>query len=271
TYQHGDIFTHNEPLPSRQSNQCTQCSCSEGHIYCHLVTCPELLCASPQTTPDSCCQVCRESVWMLTCTTTHSLTFLPCRRVLQTQSQYPCRGVLRSKGSQGAADSPTGASLEFIPKSVKPRGASSGTTVKIILKEKHKKACVYRGKTYSHGEVWHPTIPRLEVVSCILCTCRDGNQDCRKITCPKQYPCEEPEHVEGKCCKVCPEDKVIPADEIDVTKCRVSVYMFVPSSTPENPRENLRKIAIERESSEDVEIYIWKPLSIAISPDGTRR
>lgn len=65
-------------------------------------------------------------------------------------------------------------------------------------------ACVYNGKTYSHGEVWHPVFRLYGLLPCILCTCRDGVQDCQKITCPKEYPCEYPEKVDGKCCKICP-------------------------------------------------------------------
>ncbi|XP_053165919.1 chordin-like protein 2 [Hemicordylus capensis] len=249
-YQDGDIFTNNELFPSRQPNQCTQCSCSEGQIYCGLVTCPELLCAPQQTRPDSCCQVCRDSSY-------ETLTEEPLqlnRGVRHSQSQ--CAAGISSRGSLAVADAPTGASLEFLPKSIKQTGRG-GTTVKIILKEKQKKACVYNGKTYSHGDVWHPTLRYFVPLPCILCTCRDGSQDCQKITCPKEYPCAEPENVEGKCCKICPEDRVQPTDEVDTTRCGVSVYMFVPSSS-EYPKDNLRKIAIERESSEDVEIYIWK-------------
>ncbi|XP_028581415.2 chordin-like protein 2 [Podarcis muralis] len=251
-YRHGDIFTHNELFPSRQTNQCTQCSCSEGHIYCGLVTCPEVLCASPETMPGSCCQLCRDNSF-------ERLIEEPQLNRGVRHPRYHCAVGAGSRGSAGALDPPTGASLELIPKSIKRKVGSGGTTVRIILKEQNKKACVYNGKTYSHGEVWHPTIRHFVLLPCILCTCKDGSQDCRKITCPKEYPCEEPENVEGKCCKVCPEDKEAPTDSgVDTTRCQVSVYMFVPSSASENPKENLRKIAIERESSEDVEIYIWK-------------
>lgn len=65
-------------------------------------------------------------------------------------------------------------------------------------------ACVYNGKTYSHGEVWHPVFRLYGLLPCILCTCRDGVQDCQKISCPKEYPCDYPEKVDGKCCKICP-------------------------------------------------------------------
>ncbi|XP_054829010.1 chordin-like protein 2 [Eublepharis macularius] len=245
TYQHGDIFTASELFPSRQPNQCTQCSCSEGQIYCGLVTCPDLFCDSPQTISDSCCPVCKDSSY-------DSLTDDEPLQ-LNRDSESRCAGEARNEDPLEAADMPTGPSLEFIPHSSKLRGG--GTTVRIILKERHKRACAYNGKTYSHGDVWHPTFRYFVPLPCILCTCKDGVQDCQKVVCPGEYPCEEPRHVEGKCCKVCPDDETMLAPAINTNKCRVSVYMFIATSS-----ENLRKIAIERESSDDVEIYIWKPV-----------
>lgn len=63
-------------------------------------------------------------------------------------------------------------------------------------------ACLYNDKTYSHGDMWHPVLGRL--LECILCTCTDGLQECKRITCPSQYPCQHPLKSAGKCCKTCP-------------------------------------------------------------------
>uniref|UniRef100_A0A8C4VQ38 Chordin like 2 n=1 Tax=Gopherus evgoodei TaxID=1825980 RepID=A0A8C4VQ38_9SAUR len=251
TYQPGEMFTTSELFPSRQPNQCAQCSCSEGQIYCSLVTCPDLLCSSPLTVPDSCCQVCQGNM---------GTSPSPC---CHRHSQDQCLGDLVSKRLLGGtASTVISSSLEFIPRGFKPKGGGAGTTVKFILKEKHKKACIYNGKTYSHGEVWHPVFRLYGILPCILCTCTDGIQDCQKVTCPKEYPCEYPEKVEGKCCKTCPDAKVKPTDEINIPRCakdlnRVLVYMYVPPGS-ESPKEDLRKIAIEKDSSEEVEIYSWK-------------
>lgn len=66
-------------------------------------------------------------------------------------------------------------------------------------------ACLYNGRTYSHGDMWHPVLGK--VLECILCTCNDGHQDCKRITCPTQYPCQYPLKSAGKCCKTCPGDQ----------------------------------------------------------------
>lgn len=257
TYQQGEMFTTSELFPSRQPNQCVQCSCSEGQIYCGLVTCPELLCSNPLTVPDSCCQVCKDGSYEKSA---EEEPLQLNRGVRHSQDQ--CLGEAMGRRPPGAtASTMLSSSLEFIPRSFKPKGGG-GTTVKIVLKEKHKKACVYNGKTYSHGEVWHPVFRLYGLLPCILCTCRDGVQDCQKITCPKEYPCDSPEKVDGKCCKVCPETRVKPTDEVITERCgktpnHVLVYMFVPPSS-ENSKEILRTVAIEKELAEEVEIYNWK-------------
>ncbi|XP_077155996.1 chordin-like protein 2 isoform X1 [Ranitomeya variabilis] len=258
TYQQGEMFTTQELFPSRQSNQCVQCSCSDGQIYCGLVTCPELVCASPLTVPDSCCPVCRDGSF------DRSVEEEPLqlnRGVRHSQDQ--CLSELLSKKNLGATESTmVSSSLGFNPRSFKQKGGGGGTTVKILMKEKHKKACVYNGKTYSHGEVWHPVFRNFGAIPCIVCTCKDGAQDCQRVTCPEEYPCDYPEKVEGKCCKVCPDDKVQPTAEVVSTRCmknpnKILVYMYMsPNSATQ--KENLRKIAIEKEASEDVEIYVWK-------------
>ncbi|KAK2524737.1 Chrdl2 [Columba livia] len=200
TYQQGEMFTTSELFPSRQPNQCVQCSCSEGQIYCGLVTCPELLCSSPLTVPDSCCQVCKDGSQEKS---TEEEPLQLNRGVRHSQDQ--CSGEAMGRKPPGTtASTILSSSLEFIPRNFKPKGGG-GTTVKIVMKERHKKACVYNGKTYSHGEVWHPVFRLYGLLPCILCTCRDGVQDCQKITCPKEYPCNYPEKVDGKCCKICPE------------------------------------------------------------------
>ncbi|XP_033915825.1 chordin-like protein 2 [Melopsittacus undulatus] len=257
SYQQGEMFTTSELFPSRQQNQCVQCSCSEGQIYCGLVTCPELLCSSPLTVPDSCCQVCKDG------SQERSMEEEPPqlnRGVRHSQDQ--CLGEPMGRKPPGATVATAlSSSLEFVPRSFKPKGGG-GTTVKIVLKEKHKKACVYNGKTYSHGEVWHPVFRLYGLLPCILCTCRDGVQDCQKISCPKEYPCDHPEKVDGKCCKICPETKVKPTDGAATTHCgkspnRVLVYMFVPPSSGSS-KEILRTMAVEKEPAEEVEIYNWK-------------
>ncbi|XP_040195723.1 chordin-like protein 2 [Rana temporaria] len=255
TYQQGEMFTTHELFPTRQSNQCVQCSCSDGQIYCGLVTCPELVCSSPMTVPDSCCPVCRDGSFE------RSGEEEPLNRGVR-HSQDQCLSELLSKKSLGATESTiVSSSLGFNPRSFKQKGGG-GTTVKILMKEKHKKACIYNGKTYSHGEVWHPVFRNFGAIPCILCTCKDGSQDCQRVTCPEEYPCDYPEKVEGKCCKVCQDDKVEPTEEVTTTRClknpnKILVYMYM-SPTTAKQKENLRKIAIEKEASEDVEIYVWK-------------
>ncbi|XP_022377466.1 chordin-like protein 2 isoform X1 [Enhydra lutris kenyoni] len=253
-YQHGEIFSAHELLPARPPNQCVLCSCTEGQIYCGLMTCPEPGCPAPLPLPASCCQTCKDgsgerSAEEDTTQSQHGVR----------HSQDPCSGDSGRKRGLGTP-APTGLSspLGFISRHFRPKGAGS-TTVKIVLKEKHKKACVHSGKTYSHGEVWHPAFRSFGPLPCILCTCQDGHQDCQRVTCPTEYPCHRPEKVAGKCCKICPEDKADPGpSDISATRCpKVPGHVLVHTSIAPS-LDNLHRFALEHEASEQVEIYLWK-------------
>ncbi|XP_064145583.1 chordin-like protein 2 [Loxodonta africana] len=357
-YQHGEIFSARELFPSRLPNQCVLCSCTEGQIYCGLMTCPEPGCPAPLPLPDSCCQACKafcfseepgggrgkgknlsishqlplakgspQGVNFSYCPVLHACVgswkpweheagvgdlleisgdrsgFRPwrgkayrwrsaglqparLRRPRLTQLPFgfpdgpsetpaeedPMQSHREVRHSQDLCSSdggrkrglstpaPTGLSspLGFIPRHFRPKGAGS-TTVKIVLKEKHKKACVHGGKTYSHGEVWNPAFRSFGPLPCILCTCRDGHQDCQRVTCPTEYPCHHPEKVAGKCCKICPEDKADPGhSEISATKCPKAPSRVVVHTSVSPSPDSLRRFALEREASDQVEIYLWK-------------
>uniref|UniRef100_A0A8C6QAJ2 Chordin-like 2 n=1 Tax=Nannospalax galili TaxID=1026970 RepID=A0A8C6QAJ2_NANGA len=226
TYQHGEIFSAQELLPAHLSNQCVLCSCIEGQIYCGLMTCPEPGCPTSLPPPDSCCQISKDRA--SESSAEENSTQLQLGEVSVKLCSY--------------IDIPIFWSFSLI-----------------ILKEKHKKACTHNGKTYSHGEVWHPTILSFGPMPCILCTCEDGYQDCHRVTCPTQYPCSHPKKVAGKCCKVCPEDEAHPGhSEVISTRCpkvpgQIHVYTLVSPSP-----DSLHRFVLEHEASDQVEIYLWK-------------
>ncbi|OBS80976.1 hypothetical protein A6R68_20835, partial [Neotoma lepida] len=269
---------------------CVRCTCTEsGHVKCYRLRCPPLHCSQPVTEPQQCCPRCVDphapsglraplkSCQLNETTYQHGEIFsaqelIPTRLSSQTsesstedlaQLQPGERQDPHSEdGKRGGPSTPAPTSLSsplgFIPRYFRPMGTGS-TTIKIILKEKHKKACTHNGKTYSHGEVWHPTVLSFGPMPCILCTCEDGYQDCHRVTCPTQYPCSQPKKVAGKCCKICPEDEVDDNhSEVISTKCpkvpgQVSVYTLVSPSP-----DGLHRFVLEHEASDQVETYIWK-------------
>ncbi|XP_030055181.1 chordin-like protein 2 isoform X3 [Microcaecilia unicolor] len=213
-YQQGQMFASSDLFPARQPDQCVLCSCSDGQIYCGLMTCPEVVCSSPFTLTDFCCQVCKES------SIEKSLEEEPLhlnRGVRYSQDQCLSE-LLNKKSFGGTALSISSSSLGINARTFKHKGG--GTTIKIVLRGKHKKACIYNGKTYSHGEVWHPVFRSFGTLPCILCTCKDGKQDCHRVTCPNEYPCEYPEKVEGKCCKICQDQEPKGEPEKDCNRKR---------------------------------------------------
>ncbi|XP_062342118.1 chordin-like protein 2 isoform X1 [Osmerus eperlanus] len=253
-YQPGETFTKLDLFPSRQTNHCVMCTCSNGNIFCALKSCQPLTCSSPVSIPDTCCLVCKDGGMSGFSTA-------------EDGGQQLNRGV-RHSVDQCAAEQLRERSVRGTPSTARatPRGLSlaklhlkggSETTVKIVLQKKHLRACLYSGKTYSHGDVWHPVLGK--VLECILCTCRDGLQDCKRITCPGQYPCDHPMKTEGKCCKICPELR--PENRTDCYHGHGSntllVYKVEPSSKV-HPEDIVRIIAIERQGTAEVEVQVWK-------------
>ncbi|CAG00588.1 unnamed protein product, partial [Tetraodon nigroviridis] len=250
-YQPGDNFSKRDLFPSKQSNQCALCTCSNGNIFCALKTCQPVTCSSPLSVPDTCCLVCKgrptPASWA-------SATARADRGTggfssAEDGNLQLNRGV-RHSVDQCSAEQNRARPDHLTPtrSRASPRGlrlsklnlkGASETTVKILLQRKHLRgsaenpvqafgfgarcpvlrpvpllpACFYNGRTYSHGDVWHPVLGKL--LECILCTCNDGHQDCKRITCPAQYPCQYPLKSAGKCCKTCPESKA----EANQTQC----------------------------------------------------
>ncbi|CAL8267586.1 unnamed protein product [Merluccius merluccius] len=254
-YQPGESFTKHDLFPSRQTNQCVMCTCSNGNIFCALKTCQSLSCSSPISLPDTCCMVCRDHV------TSGSSS-------IEDGNQQLNRGVRHSVDQcseeplQRGRSGPLGATLSSLKSGSRTSGlgklnlkGAADTTVKIFLQKKQQKACSYNSKTYSHGETWHPVLGR--ILECILCSCTDGLQDCRRITCPNQYPCKRPTKSAGKCCKTCPELRA----ETNQSKCHngyrnnVLVYKVEPAR---NASDGIRTIAVERSGVTEIEVQTWK-------------
>ncbi|KAJ8266576.1 hypothetical protein GJAV_G00132060 [Gymnothorax javanicus] len=244
-YQPGETFSNHDLFPSRSANQCVICTCSNGNIFCALKTCVKLTCSSPVSVPDTCCLVCKED-----------------------GGQQLNRGARHSK-DQCLGEHPGGRAVWASPSTprvppwslnlqgLRLKGAA-GTTVQILMQKGPQRACVYSGKTYSHGDVWHPVLGR--VLECILCRCTDGVQECERITCPSQYPCQHPVKTQGKCCKTCPVLK----GETNRTLCFLEnnhssllVYKFEPASEADT-KGSVRIIAIERQGMAEVEVQVWK-------------
>lgn len=174
-------------------------------------------------------------------------SFLPKRHSVDQCSAEPNRARPDHVTPTKLRASPRGLSLSKL----NLKGASE-TTVKILLQRKHQRgealfdsgeampaagrsdlspspsACLYNGRTYSHGDMWHPVLGK--VLECILCTCTDGHQDCKRISCPTQYPCQYPLKSAGKCCKTCPGDPAgrtttpVGGSHVDTTHLGFSVF-----------------------------------------------
>ncbi|XP_064208508.1 chordin-like protein 2 isoform X1 [Anguilla rostrata] len=255
-YQPGETFANHDLFPSRQENQCVMCTCSNGNIFCALKTCVIPTCPSPVSVSDTCCLVCKDAGINVNSASIEDGGLQLNRGV--RHSQDLCVG--EQPGGRAVRATPSTARTP--PKSLNLQGlrlkGAAGTTVKIVMQQSQQRACIYSGKTYSHGDVWHPVLGK--VLECILCTCTDGVQECKRITCPSQYPCQHPEKTQGKCCKTCPDLK----EEANRTQCLLErdhnsllVYKFEPGSEADS-KGSVRIIAIERRGAAEVEVQVWK-------------
>lgn len=253
-YRPGETFTKHDLFPSRRKNQCVMCTCSNGNIFCALKTCQPITCSSPVSVPDTCCLVCKDHSGF---SSTEDGNQQLIRGVRHSVDQCPGEQI-RARPDRATPPrvktSPQGLNLSKL----NLKGAAE-TTVKILLQRKHQRACLYNGKTYSHGDMWHPVLGK--VLECILCTCVDGLQDCKRITCPSKYPCKHPMKSPGKCCKTCPESKA----ENNQTQCYMGhkndlVVYKVESSLKADTPESVKIIAVERQNTAEVEVQVWKTI-----------
>uniref|UniRef100_A0A087YND7 Chordin-like 2 n=1 Tax=Poecilia formosa TaxID=48698 RepID=A0A087YND7_POEFO len=253
-YQPGETFTIQSLFSSRQSNQCVMCTCSNGNIFCALKTCQPVTCPSPVSLPDSCCSVCKDHSSSSGSSSTEDGTHQLNRGVRHSVDQ--CSGEQSRVRSDRATRMKASARALSLSR-LNLRGAPE-TTVRILLQRKHQRVCLYNGKTYSHGDMWHPVLGK--VLECIVCTCIDGLQDCKRITCPGQYPCQHPIKLAGKCCKTCPaaERKA----EMNQTQCypgyknNLLVYKVERVLKVDSPN-TVRIIAAQRQSTAEIEVQAW--------------
>ncbi|XP_043913202.1 chordin-like protein 1 [Protopterus annectens] len=255
-YQNGELFVAEGLFQNKQPNQCAQCSCSEGNVYCGLKTCPKLTCSSPLSVPDSCCQVCRgdgELVWDYS----HSDTFRQPSNREARHSQHRSHYELSSGSDKPIINHPRTPSVKSQRGLLVEPQPGSGTIVHIVIHNKHKhgRVCVFNGKTYSHGESWHPNLRTFGIVECVICTCNVTKQECKKIQCPDHYPCEHPQKVEGKCCKVCPADEAHVQIKRDYFCGEETLPVFESVLSEEG--KTIRKIALEIQNPSQIEVHIW--------------
>lgn len=260
TYHHGETFAGEGLFQNKLSNQCAQCSCSEGNVYCGLRTCRKLTCTYPVSVPDSCCQVCRGDGDL-------SWDHHEGDTVRQPANREARHSHQRSHYDVSASSHRQVVNIPRFPSGRSNRGAApdpqqaSGTIVQIVINNKHKRGqvCVSNGKTYSNGESWHPSLRAFGVVECVLCTCNFTKQECKKINCPEEYPCKYPQKREGKCCKVCPEE--MPGQNIGSKDlfCGEETLPVYESILLEEG-DMVRKIAVETQRPPQIEIHVWKIL-----------
>ncbi|KAF3705989.1 Chordin-like protein 2 [Channa argus] len=114
-------------------------------------------------------------------------------------------------------------------------------------------------KTYNPGDNWHPYLEPFGLMFCMRSICTEtGHVKCNTIKCPA-LTCENPVSDPQQCCPRCTESKA----ESNQTQCffgyknNLLVYK-VDSSFKVDPPHAVRIIAVERQSTAEVEVQVWK-------------
>uniref|UniRef100_UPI00358FB0F9 chordin-like protein 1 n=1 Tax=Myxine glutinosa TaxID=7769 RepID=UPI00358FB0F9 len=195
-YGHGDTFDPRVRVlaPSWRSDQCVECACSNGKTYCALKTCAPLNCSSTYA-PHTCCPVCEEppegrgggvqKIQIIT------------REGAQQEEvhhfQHPPHAS-RSDTRQNLRPSPAGRPQ----RAARPAAIPQINVVFNSSLEGNRKVCVRHGRTYSHGDTWHPWVAARGRIPCILCACWVGRPVCRR--CTRRTRCGAPN---SACCQAC--------------------------------------------------------------------
>ncbi|XP_030065609.1 chordin-like protein 1 [Microcaecilia unicolor] len=252
---------------------CVNCLCSEnGSVLCSRVRCQSLSCPSPVHVSHLCCPRCPgdgELSWEHPGGDTFRQ---PANREAR-HSYHRSHHDLPVSSSRQALSIPRSSSARSNREVLPDPYQASGTIVQIVLnnKQKHGRVCISHGKTYSHGESWHPHLRAFGIIKCVLCTCNITRQECKKIGCPDPYPCRHPQKIEGKCCKVCPEEKVS-EQQLDSKSyfCGEEILLVYESVLLEEGK-TVRKIAAETAKSPQVEIHVWTILKGILKDFHTER
>nr|XP_019574192.1 PREDICTED: chordin-like protein 1 isoform X5 [Rhinolophus sinicus] len=240
---------------------CVNCICLEnGNVLCSRVRCPSLHCLSPVHIPHLCCPRCPGDGELSWENPDGDIFRQPANREARHSYHRSHYDLPPSWQSGGLPRFPGARSHR---RALMDSQQASGTIVQIVMNNKHKhgQVCVSNGKTYSHGESWHPNLRAFGIVECVLCTCNVTKQECKKIHCPNRYPCKYPQKVDGKCCKVCPGKKA--KEELPVQSFDSKGYfcgeetMPVYESVFMEDGETTRKIALETERPPQVEVHVW--------------
>ncbi|KAG8144388.1 hypothetical protein E2320_012910, partial [Naja naja] len=251
----------------------------KGNVLCMKVKCATLRCSTPIHEPSKCCPRCpdqpvvsdtritgkacnysgtiyqhgemfrRKDILCLEDLSRFNLHFSS----VHEESLRDLDGdLIRQPAIRGAP--PEGkASFKSMPNT----SQRSRTFVQIILnRQKVGEVCISNGKTYSQGETWHPFLRNYGTVECVLCTCNGTKPKCKAIQCPYQYPCEQPKKIEGKCCKVCPEEIESQLPDNQDYFCNEETFP-VYEAIRDISNGTLRQIALEKNETSEVEIYTW--------------
>eukprot|EP00057_Strongylocentrotus_purpuratus_P025473 XP_011679947.1 PREDICTED: chordin-like protein 1 [Strongylocentrotus purpuratus] len=246
---HGDLFSVDDIFTSRREDQCAQCGCTLGRIYCALKTCLPLSCPEVEQLifPDSCCPVC---VYEDGTTQTQEILEPDPESNGLHQAINP-NFLLQTNNVPLINNFPSIPITGLDITSGNPEDSTS------------QQVCESNGKTYQNGQTWHPILFPFGRVDCILCRCQDGQTSCSRMACPsdEELPCRNPQYVSKQCCKVCPDTSLVEPTPLPPLCLRgretILLYRYQPELVPGTDHTQTFTYALENVVTSQVEIRQW--------------
>ncbi|XP_038068738.1 zonadhesin-like isoform X3 [Patiria miniata] len=192
-YKNGDVWNPTD---------CSQCTCSDGDIFCSKDTCPRVTCDNPVKVKGECCKKCPDELKQCQLDGNGDV-----KDHLETWRVNNCKKCQCNDGKV-SCDTQTCPEVDCAD-AVVPDNQCCPVCPKVAPPALTAKSCEVGGQTYQHGERWDKN-------ACKSCVCDNGKVNCDSPACGA-LTCTDPIKVPGECCMRCPEDAqvCITADSVE--------------------------------------------------------
>ncbi|ELU14129.1 hypothetical protein CAPTEDRAFT_224618 [Capitella teleta] len=259
TFEAGDAWHPDvPPFGTMRCISCT-CD-TNGAVTCESQACPKLKCRKTLVRPTDCCPICARNAQEPTIDNTVSMpssTEPPRESCIHDNKRYQHSqifstnksGLRKTKENQCVLciclDSDVLCHLKTCPnitctdpyyaqEDCCPRcpgqrlidywedGRDSSTVIEPSAANTSKSTdCVENGEVrYVDGATWHPMIGPFGAMRCVICACRNGQVQCRRMQCvPEEaLPCQHPIRGDAQCCPSCPEANSTDVARVDAVQ-----------------------------------------------------
>ncbi|KAF7491970.1 Chordin [Sarcoptes scabiei] len=219
-----------------QNDDCEMCFCQRGRVKCESEICLKLKCREKIRIPGQCCPICKNKLNAQALHRNQSCYFEGDKKYHLIGSRWHpyippfgfdrCTVCTCSEGSKikckrnecpalpcaerdSYRENPmdcckkcrgqTRSMMSFDPETMNDQASNDDNIEQTLMNGN----CRFRGRIYSNGDEWNPSIDPYGEINCIRCTCKDGLHKCSRLECKPQPPDCQKIIKKGQCCPVC--------------------------------------------------------------------